>query len=241
MDVATIKSSSADGFHASQSSGCFHSDSGYQRKEQLQDVCNKGSPTVDMNEENQKTWKDNCERLKDEAVNVLSAEIIESTKAGSKTTSSNFGSGATNISIHMVDRDYTESSQRFPDALVLETKGLATLELDTKPCIPSALQDASTGYLKSSNYTEHISCKENPTGGTVSGSETRQFSMEVEHKKPCAYSEEIHTGWQNGVTVIGMATSSGSSCHEVDDDQNISDLDKCTEKTDEFPSFDLGF
>ncbi|KAL3499012.1 hypothetical protein ACH5RR_041744 [Cinchona calisaya] len=243
MDVATMKRSSAEVFHASRSSSSFQSDSGYQTKEQLQDVCNEASTIVHPDKENRTTHKDNSEIPKDEAINeVLSVEISKSANKGTKTASSFFvGSGATNNSIRMVDIDYIESSRMHPDAPVLGTKGLATLEVDSKTSIASVLKDPSTGDLKSGNCSEQVYCKDNPTEATASGSDTSQLSVEIEHEKPCAYREGTGTRWQTGVHVTGMATSSDGTPHDVTDYQNISEQDTSRKKTDEFPCFDLGF
>lgn len=91
MGVATMKSSSAEGFRASQSSGFFQSDSRYERKEQLRHVCNEGSTILDLDKQNGMMRKDNSEISKYEALNeVLSVEVSKSAKKGPETASSFF-------------------------------------------------------------------------------------------------------------------------------------------------------
>lgn len=244
-----MKSLSIEGFHASESTSFFQSDSRYQRKEQQQDASNEGSTIIHLDEENSTMQKDDSEIPKDEATNeILLVEISKSAEKGSETTPSFFlGSETTNLVTHRVDTDHTESSGRYPDAPVLEPGDLATVKLELKTSITSVLQDTLTGDLKTRNCTQKVFCKENSTGGApaaASGSDTSQLSTEPEHEKlpqPCIDSKEIDTGWQNGVHFIGLATSSNVTPHEVADDQNTSKQDISTKRTDELPSFDLGF
>ncbi|XP_027081831.1 uncharacterized protein [Coffea arabica] len=248
-DVATMKSLSIEGFHASESTSFFQSDSSCQRKEQLQDVCNEGSTTIHLDEENSPMQKDDSEISKDEATNEIHlVEISKSAEKGSENSPSFFlGSETTNLVNHMVDTDHTESSRRYLDTPVLEPEDLATVKLELKTPITSVLQDTSMGDLKSRNCTQQVFCKENSTGGTAaaaSGSDTSQVIAEPKHEKlpqPCVDSKEIDTRWQNGVHFIDLATSSNSTPREVADDQNISEQDISSKRTDEFPSFELGF
>ena len=103
-DVATMKSLSIEGFHASESTSFFQSDSSCQRKEQLQDVCNEGSTTIHLDEENSPMQKDDSEISKDEATNEIHlVEISKSAEKGSENSPSFFLGCVYNKSLHKIE------------------------------------------------------------------------------------------------------------------------------------------